>query len=147
MSTDLTSKNSAHFSLLNDTLLFQKYEFFIQFFCKNRKNLIFCERFFGAENYRSKIAVIFFQIGVPVEEYLFRKFLKYLENHAISDFFFYEVSHSAIFQPTCQKCMSGDNSILLVSEPSPLKNKCRFLMRFLKKKITQYVPSIMPRFF
>ena len=69
--------------------------FFIQFFCKNRKNSIFREKFFGAENYRSKI-------DGPIDEHSL--FLKYLENREIFDFFhfFYEVRRSSTFQPTCR---------------------------------------------
>ena len=121
--TDLMPKNSANFSLLNDNLLFQKYEFFIQFFCENRKNSIFREKFFGTENYRSKIAVIFSQIGVHSKNICSGDFWNISKIGWFSIFFrfFYEACRSAVFQPTGRKCMSGDKSIFPVSESIPFK--------------------------
>ena len=139
------SKNSAHFSLLNDTLLFQKYEFFIQFFCKNQKNSIFCEKFFGTENYCSKITMIFFfPYRYPIVEHSFKKFSKYLKNRVIFEFFFifffYEACCFAVFQPTYRKCMLGDNSILPVSESVPFKKQMWIFNVIFEKKIAQCVP-------
>ena len=99
--------------------------------------MIFREKFFGAENYSWKIVVIFLPQRCPVEEHSFGQFLKYLENRSIFDFFpifFYEARRSAVFQPTCRKCMSVDNSILPVSESVPFKKQMRIFNAIFEKK-------------
>ena len=137
ISADFTSKNLAHFSFLNDSLLFQKYKFFIQFFCKNR-NRIFCEKFFAAENYCLKIALIFFQIDVWSMIIRFRDFWNTSKISWFSNFFpffFCEVCRSAVFQSMCRKCMSGDSSILPVSKTVPFKKQMRIFTAIFEKKI------------
>ena len=48
--------------------------------------------------------------------------------------FFYEARRSAVFQSTCQKCMSVDSSILPLSESILFRKQMKILMQFLKKK-------------
>ena len=68
--------------------LFSKIWFFYSIlFCKNRKNSVFREKSFHAWYYRSKIAIIFFSVRYPVDKSSCLKFLKYLKNHAIFEFF------------------------------------------------------------
>ena len=136
MSTDLASKNLSHFSLLNDTFLFQKYEFFIQFFCKNRKNSIFREKIFGAENYRSKIAVIFFRIGVRSKNIRSGDFWNISNIARFSNFFsvlFMKRVAPLFFNPRARIACRAMPLFYLFQSPFLLKNKCGFPMRILKK--------------
>ena len=108
--------------------------FFHPIFLQKSKKLDFPWKIFRRRKFKNPDD--FFPDTCPVDEHSFRRFLKYLENRAIFEFFsffFYEARHSAVFQPMCRECMSGVNSILPVSESVPFKKQCGFLMRFLKK--------------
>ena len=133
------TKNLAYFSLLDNVIFFQKYEFFIWFFCKNPKNSVFREKKFHAEIYTSKIAIIFFSVRYPVEKPSCRRFLKSLQNHTIFEFFFcfpYEARHSAIFHRRRQKCMSGNSSALPVLESVRFKKQTLIFNVIFEKKVT-----------
>ena len=78
----------------------------------------------------------FFPDSCPAEKHSFRRFLKYLENRAIFEFFpcFLRSALLRRFSTHRPESMPGDNSILPVSVYVLFKNKCGFLIRFLKKK-------------
>ena len=48
-------------------------------------------------------------------------------------FFFFDARRSVVFQPTCWKCMSDDNSILPVSESVPFKKQMRIFNAIFEK--------------
>ena len=124
--------------IIHEISLLNKYFIDFQFFCKNLKNLIFREKFFGAKNYRSKIAVIFFPDRCPVEEHSFRRFLKYLKNHAIFDFFFrfFFTMRVALpfFNPRAGNAWLAITLFFLFQSPSPIKKKMRIFNAIFEKK-------------
>ena len=107
-------------------LFFSKNMSFLFNFFENIEKTWFFVKIFWCQKLPFENRDDFFPDGRPVNEHSFRRFLIYLENCAIFDFFgffFYETRRSAVFQPTCRKCMLGDNSILPVSESVPFENK------------------------
>ena len=81
--------------------------------------------------------MIFFLDRCPVEEHLFRRFLKYLENGPIFDFFpFFFTKHVILpfFNLRAGNACRAITLFFLFQSPSILKNKCGILMRFKKKK-------------
>ena len=121
---------------MNNTLLFQKYEFLSNFFAKIEKTRFFVKNFLAP-----KITVrnrgYFFPDRCPVEEHSFQRFLKYLKNRAIFDFFFRLFLQSASLRRfSTHVAGNACRAIILFflfQNPSPLKYKCGFLMRFFKK--------------
>ena len=55
--------------------------------------------------------------------------------------FFYEARHSAVFQPTYRKCMSGDNSILPISDSVPFKKQMQIFNAIFEKKNRSMRPT------
>ena len=74
-----------------------------------------------------------------------RRFLKYLENHSIFDFFFcfpYEARHSAVFHRRVRKCMSGNSSVLFDSESVRFKKQMLIFYAIFEKIIAKYISRI-----
>ena len=123
--------------------------FVSNFFAKNRKNSIFREKKNCTENNSSKIAMTYFPDRCPVDEHSFRRFLKYLENRAIFDFFpfffffffFTKLVAPPFFKPRAGNACQAITVYFLFQSPFPLKNKCEFLMQFLKKKNRSMRPT------
>ena len=112
-------------------------------------NSIFREQFFWRRKLSFENRVYFFPDKCSVDENLFRRFLKYIENSVIFEFFPVFITKrvaSPFFNPRAGNPCRAIYLFFLFQSPSPLKMKCGFLMRFLKK-IAQYVPRIMRLFF
>ena len=117
---------------------FSKIRIFYLIFLQKSKKLSFSREIFSCQNLLFKNRDNFFSVRYPVDKPSCRRFLKYLKNHAVFEFFSVFLMKRVtplFFTGDAGNACQAIALPFLFQNPSDLKNKCWFLMWFLKKKI------------